>query len=227
MNQKILLVDDENDILEFLSYNLNKEGFEVYTAPTGEHAIFLAHKIVPDLIVLDIMMPEMDGIEVCKRIRDIDKLSHAIIVFLSAAGETGLKKTSLQAGADEYIEKPIDVKILCSKIQLLLLHPKDFPWQRYDLEIDRSRFSITFLKKTYQFPKKEFELIELLVSAPNKVFTREEIYQKLWNNTLSDIGRSIDTHVRRIRKRVHHAKIIETIKGIGYKLGTKNCNIRS
>lgn len=220
-NYKILLVDDEPDILEFLSYNLKKEGFQVFTSSDGKDAIFKAKEILPHLILMDVMMPVMDGVESCKEIRKIEKLKDTIIIFLSARSEDYTQISALNTGGDEYITKPIKPNILISNINAKL--------RRYNKTSDESKIikliDITIDKEKYLvikdeveiiLPKKEFELLALLTSKPNKVFTREEILSKVWGDNVVVGDRTIDVHVRKVREKLNFDNI-KTVKGVGYK----------
>ena len=227
-NYKILLVDDEEDILEFISYNLEKEGFKVYTASNGVEAIEKAKKKNPHLIILDVMMPEMDGIEACSEIRKIPELEGTIIAFLSARGEDYSQIAGFDAGADDYITKPIRPKILISKVKALLKRADGATFatdkeKRNEqivsiggLIIDRERYIINISGKEIILPKKEFELLSLLVSKPEKVFTREEIYSRVWGDHVVVGDRTIDVHIRKLREKIGNDQI-KTLKGIGYK----------
>ena len=219
---KILIVDDEIDILDFLSYNLKKEGFDVFTASNGKEALKIAQKINPDLIILDIMMPEIDGIEVCRRLREKPELHQTIIAFLTARDEDFTQITALDVGADDYITKPIIPQLLISRVKALLRRnkkeedEKDEIIEVSDLKIDRQRVQVLRGKEIIDLPKKEFELLLLLVSRPGKVFTREEIYHKIWGNDVIVGDRTIDVHIRKLREKIGSDQI-KTLKGIGYK----------
>ncbi len=219
---KILLVDDEKDILEFLGYNLKKEGYLVSAARNGKDALMVAKEEKPHLIILDVMMPEMDGIETCSKIRSIPDLNNTIIVFLTARGEDYSQIAGFDAGADDYITKPIKPKVFISRIKALLRRYKE-PEEKIeeiklkDITIDKERYLIIKDDQEITLPKKEFELLILLASKPNKVFTREEIFSKVWGNDVIVGDRTIDVHVRKIREKVG-LKSIKTIKGVGYKM---------
>lgn len=218
---KILLVDDEADILEFLSYNLIKEGYEVSTAVNGKEAIKVAKLEKPDLILLDVMMPEMDGIEACSEIRKLESLKKTIIVFLTARVEEFSQLAGYSAGADDYITKPIKPKVLMSKIKALLrLKSSDEEVQLIelgDLCINRETYKVTLMNEEYSLPRKEFELLALLASNPEKVFKRDEILEKIWGSEVVVGDRTIDVHVRKLREKFGNERL-QTIKGIGYKL---------
>lgn len=219
---KILVVDDEEDILDFLSYNLKKEGFDVSTASNGSDALNIAKKNQPDLIILDIMMPELDGIEVCRRLRADPKFHNTIITFLTARDEDITQIKALDVGGDDYITKPIKPQLLISRVKALLrrnkkeLDEKDHIIEVSDLKIDRQRVQVLRGEEIIDLPKKEFELLLLLVSRPGKVFTREEIYHKIWGNDVIVGDRTIDVHIRKLREKIGSDQI-KTLKGIGYK----------
>lgn len=219
---KILLVDDEKDILEFLGYNLKKEGYIVVTARNGKEAISMAKSEKPHLIILDVMMPKMDGIETCSEIKAIPELSNTIVIFLTARGEDYSQIAGFDAGADDYITKPVKPKVLISRIKALLRRYKEpeKPIEEIKLKnitIDKERYVIIKDEQEISLPKKEFELLILLASKPTKVFTREEIFTKVWGNDVIVGDRTIDVHVRKIREKVG-LKSIKTIKGVGYKI---------
>jgi two-component system alkaline phosphatase synthesis response regulator PhoP len=225
---KILLVDDEVDILEFISYNLEKEGYKVYTAQNGAEAIKVAEKVLPDLIILDVMMPEMDGIAACEEIRRIPALQQTIIAFLTARGEDYSQIAGFEAGADDYITKPIRPKVLVSRVKALLKRTSAPGIQTVtvvesphtvtvgSLVIDKERYLIVQDGNEMILPRKEFELLSLLVSKPGKVFTREEIYYSVWGDNVVVGDRTIDVHIRKLREKIGNDHI-KTLKGIGYK----------
>ncbi len=221
-NYKILIVDDEPDILEFLSYNLKKENYEVYLSANGNEAIEVALKARPHLILLDVMMPGIDGIETCERLRSLPELQGVIIAFLTARNEDYSQIAGFEAGADDYISKPIKPKVLISRIKALLkrtLSGKDTPIDFADLRsviIDRERYVVIKDGKEISLPRKEFELLNLLVSKPGRVFTREEIFNTVWGNDIVVGERTIDVHIRKLREKLGDNHI-HTIKGIGYK----------
>ena len=219
---KILLVDDEADILEIIGYNLSSEGYQVTTAKNGVEAIEKAKKHKPQLIILDVMMPEMDGIEACEKLRGIPDLSNTIITFLTARGEDYSQVAGFDAGADDYITKPIKPKVLVSKVKALLrrLKESDNPLDTIikvgALVINREEYKITNKGQEIILPRKEFELLSLLATKPNKVFKREEILDKVWGNEVVVGGRTIDVHIRKLREKIGD-KSFKTVKGVGYK----------
>jgi two-component system alkaline phosphatase synthesis response regulator PhoP len=218
---KILLVDDEEDIIEFLTYNLQKEGFQVSAAFNGKQAIEKAKETLPHLIIMDVMMPEMDGITAVSEIRKISDLDETLIIFLTARAEEYSQIAGLEAGGDDYISKPIKPKVLISKLISLLRRSvkKDESGviRVNDLVIDQEQFMVFKDNQQISLPKKEFNLLKLLASAPNKVFTREEIFSKVWGDDVIVGDRTIDVHVRKIREKTG-VDYIRTVKGIGYKL---------
>lgn len=218
---RILLVDDEPDILEILEYNLTSEGYQVDTAKNGIEALEKADQWKPHLVLLDVMMPEMDGIETCEKLRNNANLSDVLIVFLTARSEDYSQVAGLEAGADDYITKPIKPKVLMSKIKAMLRRFKESDAKNElveagDLVINREEYKIVYKGKEIMLPRKEFELISLLASKPNKVFEREEILNRVWGNEVVVGGRTIDVHIRKLREKVgdQHFK---TVKGVGYK----------
>lgn len=222
-NIKILLVDDEADILEFLSYNLKREGFEVYTANNGKEGVEKAKKILPQLIILDVMMPEMDGVEACGEIRLIPELKNSLVVFLTARAEDYSQIAGFDAGADDYITKPIRPKLFITKIKAILRRYSDKTDDTSErvtnfnaFTIDQEQYLILKEQNEISLPKKEFELLLLLTSKPNKVFTREEIFANVWGNQVIVGDRTIDVHVRKIREKIG-VDCIKTVKGVGYK----------
>jgi two-component system, OmpR family, alkaline phosphatase synthesis response regulator PhoP len=221
-NHKILLVDDEPDILEFLSYNLKKEGYDVFTANNGKEAIVVAKKERPDLIILDVMMPDMDGIETCREIRELPGLKEVMIAFLTARSEDYSQIAGFEVGADDYINKPIKPRVLISRIAALLRRGKSSNVPANDkldmggIRIDRERYLVIQNEKEINLPKKEFELLALLASKPGKVFTREAILDKVWGGEVIVGDRTIDVHVRKLREKLGE-DFIKTVKGIGYK----------
>jgi two-component system alkaline phosphatase synthesis response regulator PhoP len=217
---KILLVDDEPDILEIVGYNLTAEGYEVITAENGVQAVSKAKKHHPHLIIMDVMMPEMDGIEACEKIRNISELSETIITFLTARGEDYSQVAGFDAGADDYITKPIKPKVLVSKVKALLRRFKE-PEQETNIKlgnlvINREEYKISVGKEEIVLPRKEFELLALLASKPGKVFKREDILDRVWGNEVIVGGRTIDVHIRKLREKIGDEKF-KTVKGVGYK----------
>jgi len=222
---KILLVDDEPDIVEFLSYNINKEGFEVYTATNGKEAIDKARKVNPHLILLDVMMPEMDGIETCEALRQDKKFKDTVIAFLTARGEDYSQIAGFDAGGDDYITKPVKPKVLISRIKALLKRFKSATEEpeseghlikRSNLVIDKEKYIVIKDNNELVLPKKEFELLVLLISKPDRVFTRDEIFSAVWGDNIIVGDRTIDVHIRKLREKIGDDHI-KTIKGVGYK----------
>jgi len=222
----ILIVDDEPDVLEFLGYNLRKEGFVVYSCSNGKEAISIATEKKPDLILLDVMMPEMDGIETCRILRQIESLQHTLIAFLTARNEDYSQIAGFDAGGDDYIAKPIKPRVLISRIKALLKR-KITPLsserkkdeqpiiQAGDLIIDRDQYKIRYRDNEFRLPRKEFELLALLASRPGKVFTRNEILSAVWGEDVFVGDRTIDVHIRKLREKLQLSQI-RTIKGVGY-----------
>ena len=220
---KILLVDDEQDILEIVGYNLTQEGYQVITASNGKEAIFKAKKELPQLIIMDVMMPEMDGIEACETIRRMPELQDTIITFLTARSEDYSQVAGFDAGADDYIAKPIKPKVLISKVKALLRRLKSDDAVSSstlivgNIEINREEYKINKGGEIMVLPKKEFELFYLLATKPGKVFTREEILDRVWGNEVVVGGRTIDVHIRKLREKIGD-DFFTTIKGVGYKI---------
>ncbi|MBQ3691182.1 MAG: response regulator transcription factor [Bacteroidales bacterium] len=225
-NYKILLVDDEADILEFLSYNLKKAGFNVFTAGNGKDAIKLAKQYLPHLIILDVMMPEMDGIETCEEIRKQPALNNTVVAFLTARSEDYSQIAGFEAGADDYISKPIKPKVLISRVSALLKRfgkTDDFAEvsegniiRLGKLVIDREKYTVINDGVELALPRKEFSLLLLLISKPEKVFTRDEIYSAIWGDSIVVGDRTIDVHIRKLREKIGE-DYIRTVKGVGYK----------
>lgn len=218
---KILLVDDEPDILELVGYNLSTSGYKVLTANNGNEGVAKAKKEKPHLIILDVMMPEMDGIEACEQIRKTRGLENVIITFLTARGEDYSQLAGFDAGADDYITKPIKPKVLVSKVKALLRRIREEDSNPNittigQLTIDRDAYKVILKGKEIMLPRKEFELVSLLASKPGKVFKREDILDKVWGNDVIVGGRTIDVHIRKLREKIGD-KRIKTIKGVGYK----------
>ena len=221
---KILLVDDEQDILEIVGYNLSQEGYQIITASNGKEAIAKAKKEHPQLIIMDVMMPEMDGMEACENIRKIPELQDTIITFLTARSEDYSQVAGFDAGADDYIAKPIKPKVLVSKVQALLRRLKGVEGISStttltvgNIEINREEYKIIKDGEEIILPRKEFELFYLLATKPGKVFTREEILDKVWGNEVVVGGRTIDVHIRKLREKIGDS-FFKTIKGVGYKI---------
>ena len=218
---KILIVDDDPDIIEILTYNLSNEGYNVKSAVNGIEALKKAKKFIPDIILLDVMMPEMDGIEACSNLREIESLSKSMIIFLSARGEDFTQIAAFDAGADDYINKPVKPKILLKKISSIsrrIFSETNNTSKIFvgSLVIDRESYSVTLEKDEIALPRKEFELLYLLASKPGKVLTRDEIMFKVWGTQVVVGDRTIDVHVRKLREKIGE-KYIKTIKGVGYK----------
>jgi two-component system alkaline phosphatase synthesis response regulator PhoP len=217
----ILLVDDEADILEFLGYNLAREEFQILKARNGQKALELAAIHKPHLVILDIMMPGLDGIETCNQLRLIPGMQNSLIIFLTARGEDYSQIAGFEAGADDYITKPIKPKVLVSRIQALLRRYRSIPEISgkiitSEFLVDHDRYLVIKDGKEIILARKEFEILQLLVSRPNKVFTREEIFTRIWGENVIVGDRTIDVHIRRIREKVGTDRI-KTIKGVGYK----------
>ncbi len=220
-NIKILLVDDEPDILEIVGYNLKNEGYQVLTAENGKQAVKMAAKHQPQLIILDVMMPEMDGIEACEQIRKNPALSETIVAFLTARGEDYSQMAGFDAGADDYITKPIKPKVLVSKVKSLLRRLKEDADKETtltfgDLVINREEYKIIKDNIEMVLPRREFELLALLTSKPGKVFKREDILDRVWGNEVVVGGRTIDVHIRKLREKIGD-EAFKTVKGVGYK----------
>jgi two-component system alkaline phosphatase synthesis response regulator PhoP len=219
---KILLVDDEPDILEIVGFNLSSEGYQVITGKNGVEAVEKAKKHKPHLIILDVMMPKMDGIEACERIREQSDLSETIITFLTARSEDYSQVAGFDAGADDYIAKPIKPKVLVSKVKALLRRLKssenttDAIVKIGDLVIYKEEYKITVKGKEITLPRKEFELLSLLTTKPGKVYKREEILDNVWGNDVVVGGRTIDVHIRKLREKIGDESF-KTVKGVGYK----------
>lgn len=224
---RILLVDDEKDIIEFLSYNLKKEGFLVQSATNGKDAISKAISFKPHLILLDVMMPGMDGIEACDELRKIPELEKTLIAFLTARGEDYSQIAGFEAGADDYITKPVKPKVLLSRIKALLKRfgqsstgdsqiSDEHIITHNDITIDKNKYVVIQNGKQMELPRKEFELLSLLVSRPDRVFTRDEIFHQIWGDDVIVGDRTIDVHIRKLREKIGEDRI-KTIKGVGYK----------
>ena len=218
---KILLADDEIDILEIIGYNLSQEGYQVFTAANGKEAVQKAKKHIPQLIIMDVMMPEMDGMEACEIIRRTPELSQVIITFLTARSEDYSLVAGFDAGADDYITKPIKPKVLISKVKALLRRLKGEETNSENftvgsIEINREEYKIINDGVEIVLPRKEFELLYLLASKPGKVFKREDILDKVWGSEVVVGGRTIDVHIRKLREKIGE-DLFKTIKGVGYK----------
>ncbi|MEM1324589.1 MAG: response regulator transcription factor [Bacteroidota bacterium] len=221
-NQKILIVDDEPDILEILKFNLDKEGYTTFIAANGEEGIKVAEEENPDLVVLDIMMPRMDGVEVCRYLRQKEKFNHTLIAFLTARDEDYSQIAALEVGGDDYITKPIRPRVLISRIKALLRRARTAEAEELatvtlgNLTVNKERISVTKDGQEIELAKKEFELLSLLISKPGKVFSRDEIFNKVWGTDVIVGNRTIDVHIRKLREKIGD-EYIKTIKGIGYK----------
>ena len=220
-NHTILIVDDEPDILELVEYNLSKEGYTVHTAENGQEAVRTAKKVNPDLVLLDVMMPEMDGMETCIEMRKHPELEKVVIAFLTARGEDYSQIAGFEAGADDYITKPIKPRVLLSRIKALLRRGSATPARKPIFEgktitIDRERYLVIQNGEERTLPKKEFELLSLLVSKPGKVFTRSTILSEVWGNDVVVGDRTIDVHIRKLREKLGD-HLFKTVKGVGYK----------
>lgn len=217
---KILIVDDEPDILEFMDYNLQKEGFEVFQATSGKEAIEVAKERMPDLIILDVMMPGMDGMETCRELRQDPELRDTVIAFLTARNEDYSQIAGFESGADDYIAKPIKPRVLVSRIKALLKRSGIVSTgpvtENSGIVIDRNTYTLIKDGENLTLPKKEFELLAFLATKPGKVFTRDEILNRVWGNEVVVGDRTIDVHIRRLREKIGN-NIIRTIKGVGYK----------
>lgn len=217
MGYRILLIDDEDDILEFVKYNLERDGYEVFTAPNGAAGLEKALEIKPHLILLDMMMPVMDGLETCRAIRSRSELKDVMVVFLSAVGNEETQLQGYESGADDYIGKPIKMNILRSRVKAILSRislPADKP--QHKLSIDKEHYQVQIDDQTLVLPRKEFMLLNLLYSHPGKLFSREEIYHEIWGDKVVVGDRTIDVHIRKLRQKIGDSHIV-TIKGMGYK----------
>lgn len=221
----ILLADDDESILELLEYNLVKEGYVVHTASNGQIALDLAKKVNPDLIILDVMMPEMDGIEACHQLRELPQFKNTLITFLSARTEDYTQISGYEAGSDDYIEKPIRPRLFLSRIKALLKRrnrqedPENAILEIGIIRLDRNEFTATLEGKELNLVKKEFELLSFLMSKPRRVFTRAEIIDRVWESDVIVGNRTIDVHIRKLREKIG-SQFIETVKGVGYKFVT-------
>ena len=219
---KILCVDDEPDILEILKYNLSNEGYNVSTAADGKSAIEIAYNISPNLIIMDVMMPNMDGVEACEKLRSDEKFNDTIIMFLTARGEDYSHVAAYDAGADDYVTKPVKPKVLVSKVKGLLRRLKKVIAKDIneivfdDIKIDREKYKVYISDNVLNLPRKEFELLYLLASKPDKVYKREKIMESVWGSEVVVGDRTIDVHIRKLREKVGD-KYFKTVKGVGYK----------
>ena len=218
MSHRILLVDDEADILEFVKYNLVREGYEVHTAQNGREALRIAAEIRPHLILLDRLMPVMDGMQTCHALRENPALRDTMIIFLSALGEEEQQLEGFGAGADDYLVKPIKMKLLVSRVQAILkrVAPEPQPAAGGGIAIDSERHTATCDGRVIPLPRKEFALLELLCSSPGRLIPREEIYAKIWGSEVVVGDRTIDVHIRKLRQKIGDSHIV-TVKGVGYK----------
>jgi len=218
---KVLVVDDEEDILELLKYNLQKEKYDVKTASNGMKAVEIAKSYIPDLVVLDIMMPNQDGVETCRQLREIPDLQHTYILFLTARAEEYSEIAAFDVGADDYIVKPIKPRALMSRISALFRRKRSGKGEKStiminDLIIDKSSYTVTQKDENITLPKKEFELLFYLAQNPNKVHTRDELLQNIWGSDVYVLARTVDVHIRKVREKIGEG-YISTLKGVGYK----------
>ena len=218
---KILLVDDEPDVIEIIRYNLDQEGYKLYTASNGKEAVEKAKKKLPHLIIMDVMMPKMDGIEACEQLRNDIRFNDTIIMFLTARGEDYSYVAAFDAGADDYVTKPIKPKIIVSKVKALLRRLKKEEQTQEKIQIgkliiDREQYEVTHMDKSFSMPRKEFELLYLLASNPDKVIKRDKIMEIVWGSEVVVGDRTIDVHIRKLREKVGD-KYFKTVKGVGYK----------
>lgn len=223
-NRKILIVDDEKDILELLSYNLEKEGYKVKVANNGRKAVEIAREFIPDLILLDIMMPEQDGVETCRQLRMINELNETFIIFLTARSEEYSEVAGFEAGGDDYLNKPIKPRALISRLKAMFRRKKKLAKKEDiieigDLRIDRTSYTISVGKRIVTLPKKEFELLYFLAENPNKVYSRDELLKNIWGTDVYVLARTVDVHIRKVREKIGEG-YISTVKGVGYKLAT-------
>lgn len=220
-SQKVLVVDDESDILELLKYNLDKEGYEVKTALDGRKAVEIAKNFIPDLILLDVMMPQQDGVETCRQMREIPELNNSFIIFLTARSEEYSEVAAFDIGADDYITKPIKPRALMSRISALFRRDSkkkkdDSRISIGDLSIDRTSYTATVGEQEINLPKKEFELLFFLAQNPGKVFSRDDLLQNIWGTDVYVLARTVDVHIRKVREKIGEG-YITTVKGVGYK----------
>lgn len=220
-NKRVLVVDDEEDILELLKYNLKKEGYDVKTASNGIKAVEIARNFLPEMVILDIMMPQQDGIETCRQIRSIPELMNTYIIFLTARVEEYSEVAAFDSGADDYLTKPIKPRALMSRINSLFRRKLDQKTEENvitigDLVIDRESYTVSIRDRAITLPKKEFELLYYLARHPNKVMTRDDLLKKIWGSDVYVLARTVDVHVRKVREKIGEG-YITTIKGVGYK----------
>lgn len=220
-NQKILVVDDEGDILELLKYNLTKEGYEVKTALDGIKGVEIARSFVPDLIILDIMMPKQDGVETCRQIREVPELANVFVIFLTARSEEYSEVAAFETGADDYINKPIKPRALVSRINALFRRESKKKKESNQiavgtLVVDRTSYTVLVGEEKISLPKKEFELLYFLAQHPGKVFSRDELLQNIWGTDVYVLARTVDVHIRKVREKIGEG-FISTVKGVGYK----------
>ena len=218
---KILLVDDEPDVIEIIRYNLDQEGYKIYTASDGKEAVEKAKKKIPHLIIMDVMMPKMDGIDACEQLRNDIRFNDTIIMFLTARGEDYSYVAAFDAGADDYVTKPIKPKVIVSKVKALLRRLKKEEQTHEKIQIgkliiDREQYEVTHMDKSFSMPRKEFELLYLLASNPDKVVKRDKIMEIVWGSEVVVGDRTIDVHIRKLREKVGD-KYFKTVKGVGYK----------
>lgn len=223
-NQKILVVDDEGDILELLKYNLAKEGYEVKTALDGIKGVEIAKSFIPDLIILDIMMPKQDGVETCRQIREVPELINAFVIFLTARSEEYSEVAAFDMGADDYITKPIKPRALVSRINALFRRESKKKKESNkisigELVVDRTSYTAFIGEDKISLPKKEFELLYFLAQNPGKVFSRDELLQNIWGTDVYVLARTVDVHIRKVREKIGDG-FISTVKGVGYKFDT-------
>ncbi len=222
--RKVLVVDDEEPILELLRYNLGKAGYQVETAFNGVEALEVARRFVPDLVLLDIMMPEMDGVETCRRLREIPEVRHTFVIFLTARAEEYSEVAAFDVGADDYITKPIKPRALLSRINAVFrrdqksVQPLDSIEVR-GLTIDRTSYTVAVSGKRFSLPKKEFELLYFLAQNPNKVHSRDELLRHIWGTDVYVVERTVDVHIRKVREKIGD-DFITTVKGVGYKFNS-------
>jgi len=223
-DQKILLIDDEEDILELLKYNLSKEGYDVKTAIDGIKGVEIAKSFVPDLILLDIMMPKQDGVETCRQIRELPDLANCYVIFLTARSEEYSEVAAFDIGADDYITKPIKPRALMSRINALFRRENKKKKESNkitvgDLVVDRASYTVTTGDQKINLPKKEFELLYFLAENPSKVFSRDELLRNIWGTDVYVLARTVDVHIRKVREKIGEG-YISTVKGVGYKFET-------